>query len=384
MAYTGKNLYDDLAVRVYQGGAGAFLNVNRAQYVVGFAVKEALEKRYNSIIKQQSTDEINQLVKVDKLFPAVNNKVQLKPLEIVNIQVGQSSISFLIKFNRIPNLNFAIYPGGAPIYLSGIDGTLDIAALNNSNLAAFPDTLNNDPYSILVQYPSTAGSYSKGGIAIPDIYGIGVEDSLWVYDYYHLLAVALTGYKKVNTAISSVDIIKQKIVLKSNNIRTGEKLLVSLPGTNISASIAYAKMIGTSICELYTTESLETKLSITGSYTGSGTIYRYMESYAEPLPSDTKIGAYGANEYFPLYQTAENELTIQPSDFIQSYYKLDYISSLSEIDVTNTIKDLTQVYNLTMLNDIIELAATKFFAITSSTEDVQITNAINQPNANRG
>ena len=237
----------------------------------------------------------------------------------------------------------------------------------------------------MIPFPGTSGStYTSGGFAIPDIYAAGAEDSLWVYDYYHLLAVALTGYKKVNTTISSVDVIKQRIVLKSNNIRTGEKLLITLPGTNISASVAYAKMIGASVCELCTTESLETKLSITGSYTGSGTIHRYMESYAEPLPSDTKIGAYGANEYFPLYQTTENELTIQPTDFIQSYYKLDYISSLSEIDVTNTIKDLTQVYNLTMLGDIIELAAMRFFAITSSTEDVQITNAINQPNANRG
>lgn len=378
MAYTGKNLYDDLAIRVYQGGAGAFLNTNRAQYVVGYAVKEALEKRYNSIIKQQSTDEINGLVKTDKLFPVVNSKVQLKPLEIVNIQVGQTNVSFLIKFNRIPNLNFAEYNSGVPIYFSGIVGTSNISALNNSSLGAFPDTINDDPYSILVQYPSTAGFYEKGGIATPDIYGIGVDDSLWIYDYYHLLAAALTGYKKINTTISSVDNVKERITLTSNNIRTGEKLLLTLPGTNISNTVAYAKMVGLNVCELYTTEVLTTKTSITGTYTSGGTVYRYLERYAEPSPSDTKISAYGANEYFPLYQTTENELTILPDDFIQPYYRVDYISSLSQIDVTNDIADLTQVYNLTILGDIIELAAMKFFALTSSQVDVQITNAINQ------
>lgn len=378
MAYTGKNLYDDLAIRVYQGGAGAFLNTNRAQYVVGFAVKEALEKRYNSIVKQQSTDEINGLVKTDKLFPAVNGKVQLKPLEIVDIQIG-SSVIFIVKFNRIPNFNFAAYGGNVPIYISGVVGTGVITALNNNSWTASPDTINNDPYSVNVLFPGTGGSaYTSGGVVTPDIYGTGVEDSLWIYDYYHLLATALTGYKKVDTTVKSVDATKDRLTLSGNNLRTGEKVLVTLPGTNITSQVAYAKMIGLSICELYTTEALTTKVDITGTYTSGGTIHRYLERYAEPSPSDTKISPYAANEYFPLYQTTENELSVLPDDFVNPYYKVDYISSLSEIDVTNTITDLLQVYNLSIIDEIIERAAVKFFALTSSQVDVQITSAINQ------
>ena len=380
MAYTGKNLYDDLAIRVYQGGAGAFLNTNRAQYVVRFAIKEALEKRYNSIIKQQSTDEINKLVKVDKYFPVINNKVLLKPLDIVNVEVAQTNVSFRITFNRIPNLNFDAYFDAVPIYISGIIGTDDIAALNNNSWTAAPDTINNDPYSILVSYPSTTGTYTSGGQVIPDVnnYSISLDDSLWIYDYYHLLSVALTGYVKVKTTIKSFDTAKQRGLFSANNVRTGERIRVTLPGTDCNQNVGYVKMIGLNLFELYTDELLMEKMVITGTYTTNGTIYRYMERYAEPAPSDMKISPYEATEYFPLYQTAENELSLTPQIFAKAYYKADYISSASDIDVTNTITDLLQVYNLSIIDEIIERAAVKFFALTSSQADVQITTAINQ------
>lgn len=372
MAYTGKNLYDDLKIRVYQGGAGAFLNTNRANYIIWTAIKELLEQDYNSIVKQSSTDEINKAVKVDKLYPVNNGKVLLKPLVITNV-VYQAVNTLRITFDRPHNFQ---------------DNTsFNLTFLQINDPLSYANVLNNTTRSCLYQstfpmannvvFATVAGANASTNYAG---FGYAVSDSLWLHDYYHLLATALVGRVKVDTAIVSVDISKDRITLKTNNIRTGEEISVSASGTNLNGSIKYyAKKIGNNVLELYSDQGLTTKVNITGTFTSGGLIQRYLECYAEPSPSDMKISPYEATNYFPLYQTSDNELLLQPSDWTGLYAKVDYISTLAEVDVTNNTTDLLQAFNYNFIGKVIENAAAKFFAITSSPQDIQISNAINQP-----
>lgn len=367
MAYTGANLYSDLKIRVYQGGAGAFLNTSRANYVIWTAVKELIEKRYNSLIKQSSTDEINSLIKVDRLFTHNGSGVvSLKPLDILTITSTITNI-YRIKFDRPHNLPSS----GGRLYFQGIVGGLPSTQLNNQG---FLVSYVNDTEVNLSQTGANPAGYSAGtGYALMDTL---TSTRNLISDYYHLLAVAIQGFAVTPIKIQSVDSTLSRVALKSNNIRNRERISLFLPGTTLTQS-GYAKMINRSTLELYTTPMLTTKITWTGTYTGNGEVYRYMERYAEPSPSDMKISPYEATDYFPLYQVADNQLSLSPV-YNEMLLKVDYISNAAEISVTDTSRDLLLDFNWNFIGEVIELAASKFFAITSSTEDVQITAAINQ------
>jgi len=368
MAYTGSDLYNDLKIRVYQGGAGAFLNANRANYIIWTAIKDLIEKRYNTLIKQSSTDEINKLIKVDQAFTHNGDGVvSLKPLRILSVSVPLSN-TYRIKFDRPHNFPTT----GANVVFQGLSGGIISTQLNDLSFSVFWQSETEINVS---QTGASISGYSQGtGYALMNPL---LQTKSLISDYYHLLAVAIYGYAKTPIQIQSVDSVLNRITLKSNNIRNGEKLFVYLPGASTNP-YGFAKMINRNTLELYTTSSLTTKVTWTGTYTGNGLVARYMERYAEPNPSDTKISPYDATEYFPLYQLAENELLVQPLYEQDMFLKVDYITTAAEVSVNDSTRDLLQDFNWNFIGEVIELSANKFFAITSSPQDVQITTAINQ------
>jgi hypothetical protein len=305
----------------------------------------------------------------------------LKPLDIINIEVGVVNTSFIVTFNRPHNFDFATTPN-IPIAIFNIVGTGNLAALNNDPWTANEDNINNNPNSILVIVPSTTGTYVSGGIVTPDTLTIpsiiGAEN--WVYDYYNYLSCKLEYTENLGLDILGIDNKLGQFVMTigtNNNIRTGEYLNFTGFG-GLTIGNKYVKKIAYNKIKLYNDEKLKTPYVNANTYTSGGVITRTSTlRSALPYPSDFKNDVYQPTPRYPLFETNENRLKIYPNEGItQTKYVLDYIKQFYEIDVENNTTDLHYYYNALFCTKIIERSAQMFFAMVSSGEDIQIGNVI--------
>lgn len=365
MAYTGADLYRDLQIRTYQGEAGAFLSVPRANYIVNSAVINLLERVYPLIARQQNIDEISPCIKTEKPFIPKNRQVLLKPLIITNVTIG---LTPQVTFNRPHNLS-----ASTSITISGVQGVSGI----NATYTTF-NIVN--PYTISIPSITTTGVYVSGT-------GLGTSASYIIDDYYHLLAVQYRTRVISTTILAKQTNSKQTILTipSENNIRSGEYLYFVDNDANDSR-VAYVKKVAYNKIQLFEDLSLTIPIVDVDStiYNQGWTISRYYYRYADPLNSDQKIDVYYSDYFYPLYQINDNRLSIVPytengiedTNVTDIEYRVDYVRTYPTIDLEDNVYDLHQDFNAKFIDKMIEYATLKFNALTSSGEDVQITEVI--------
>jgi hypothetical protein len=366
MAYTGADLYRDLKIRTYQGEAGAFLSVPRANYVVNSAVINLLERIYPLIARQQNIDEISPCIKTDKPFIPKNRQVLLKPLIIASAQI---QVNPSITFDRPHNLL-----AGVPIVITGVSGL----------------TGTITTYSVTNAYTISITGYTSTGTYVPNS-GYATSASYIIDDYYHLLAVQYRTRVISTTILAKQTNSKQTILTipSENNIRSGEYLYFVGNDANDSR-LAYVKKVAYNKIQLFQDVSLTIPIVDVDStiYNEGWTISRYYYRYADPLNSDQKIDVYFSDYFYPLYQINDNRLSIVPYNQVgiedtrvtDIEYRVDYVRTYPPIDLEDSVYDLHQDFNAKFIDKMIEYATLKFNALTSSGEDVQITEVIGGTN----
>ena len=364
MAYTGADLYRDLGIRTYQGGAGAYLSVARANYIINSAIINLLERTYPNISRQQNIDEISPCIKTEKFYTPNNRQVLLKPLVISDVTIGSNPT---ITFNREHNLiaNTPIVISGA-IGVSGIDGQ-------------FSSYTINDAYSIILN-TTTAGTYVTNSAS-------AICSGYLIDDYYHLLAVQYQTRVNICQVLAKQTNSKQTIltVPSENNIRSGEYLYFVGNDAN-NQRVKYVKKVAYNKIQLFDDLSLTIPyVNVEDGVCEAGwVISRYYNRYADPLNSDQKIDVYYSDYFYPLYQVNDNRLSIVPytdlgmedNNVNDIGYLVDYVRTYQPIDVQNDVYDINQDFNAKFVDRLIEYATLKFQAMVSSGEDVQITEVI--------
>jgi hypothetical protein len=368
MAYTGVDLYNSILFRTYQGKAGAYLNIDRANEIIRSGRVKLLEDDWKNIATQQAKDEISPLIKTGKVYTPNNNKVLLKPLSISSISIGTNTV---ITFNRPHNLI-----ANTTIIVSGVQGTAS---------SVMNDEINNyavlDAYSITTTIDTTGLTYTSGS-------GVAICEGYIVDDYYHLLTVQLNCKQKISEIISvTSNNVKTIVTLPaSNNVRTGEYLYFVGSDTDYEQYV-YVKKTTYNTVQLFNDADLTSPITNipNTSFLVGWTISRFLNRYADPLNSDQKIDTYNSTAYFPLSEVTENQITIETylpytnridTSVTQQSYTIDYVTLLPEIDLDNDVYDIYQIHNANFYDRLIEYAALKFQAVTSSGEDVQITEVI--------
>lgn len=367
--YTGLQLSTDFALRVNQSRASAYLSDGREADCLRVGLIRAIEERYATLSTQGSVDEISLLVKAYEPFVPNNNQVLIKPLQITSV-VLSAGTTFNITFDRPHNLPIG-WTG--LIQVSDIEGTLLFADLNGERTGTY---VSASVISITVA--SITGTHTAGTGQVTSL------DNSWCSDYYHFLAAKVRSKK--NTRINVTGYLNSSpaktLTLGTNNIRKGELLNFATFGglTGLSGD-KYVDKIGDWKIAIYDDKNLTIPTVITGAYTSGGVISRYYEKSVQPLVSDQEIDSFEASELFPMYKTVSNKLVCytsemnQNTDITQEQYYLDYIVTAAAIDITNSTYDLLQVYNMTMINSIIEEAAIEFFKIVSNETNIKIAQA---------
>jgi hypothetical protein len=365
VAYTGKDLYNDLLVRTYNGVAGAYLNTDRANYVINSAIINLIEATYPSISRQQNIDEISPCVKTEKKFIPNNHKVLLKPLIITNVTIGATPT---ITFNREHNLI-----AGTEIQISEVEGATQVNG-------TFTNYTTPTSTAIVISGITTSGAYTLGT-------GKAISNEYIIDDYYHLLAVQYQYKQILPITVKSVLKTPYKTLITlsaENNIRSGELLNFSnFNGLSLIGD-KYVKKVAYNQIELYNDSLLTDAYSASGTYLFGGTIKRYGNRYADHLNSDQKIDVYPSTAYYPLYQSNDNRLSIVPytrfnqedTSVEELFYNVDYVRQYTPIDTTNNVYDIHQDFNAKFCDRILEYATLKFNAMTSDGEGIEITEVI--------
>jgi hypothetical protein len=365
MAYTGVDLYNDLKVRTNQGQAGAFLNIDRANYVVNSAIINQFEKVVSQLAIQRNTDEVSPCIKRDISFTPNNSQVLLKPLIITNVSIGSNAI---ITFDRPHNL-----VANTPIVIS------DIAGVGGGVNGAKTTYTTPSATTISLTGVTSTGVYTAGT-------GKAISSGYIIDDYYHLLAVQYNFNQVLN--IDVISLLKNTslsiiTISANNNIRSGEYLnFTNFSGVTIG--LKYVKKIAYNKIQLYNDVDLTTPTILTGNYVSGGTITRSNGRYADPLNPDQKVDVYRSSFYYPLYQSSDNNLSIVVYDkhkrvdtsITPTSFVVDYVRTFPPIDLEDSIYDIHQDFNAKFCDKIIEYAALKFQAFTSAGEDAQLTEII--------
>lgn len=370
--YTGLQLSTDFNIRINQSRAANVLSAEREKDCLRVGLIRAIESRYRGLINQGSIDEISKLVKAYTPFTPYNNQVLIKPLHISSITNVSGNI-FQVVFDRPHNIDFVTFTS-VDITFNGVEGGAYIN-LNGNTYSAIADT----------SLPLTAVRITQSGLSGTYTLNTGeVTGDYWLSDYYHFLSAKVKVKKntRINVEGFQNTTPAKTVIVGNNNIRKGELLNFSSFGglTGLSGD-KYVDKIGDWKIMIYDDKELTNPTTITGTYTSGGTISRYFEKSVQPLPSDQEIDSFEASELFPMYKTVSNKLVCytsemnQNTDITQQKYYVDYITTASEIDTTNDTYDLLQIYNMTMINSIIEESAIEFYKIVSNETNIKIAQA---------
>ena len=390
MAYTGVDLYNDLQVRTNQGQAGAFLNIDRANYVVNSAIINQFEKVVSQLAIQRNTDEVSPCVKRDVPYTPYNSKVLLKPLAVASAKVTIVDTYIEITFDRPHNLPLSFFHLGLsldyPLVINGVNGLMETGQDASLNKKWTQDITYVNNYTIQVDVQGTGYSTKPANTTV---IGLGqMTSEAWVSDYYHLLAIQYQS--KVNLGLSILDKVTNSnltilTIPSNNNIRTGEYLYMS--GGIVDEDVfVYVEKVAYNKIKLYGDAKLKYPITNANTqwYLPNWSIYRMYSRYADPLNPDQKVDVYRSNFYYPLYQSSDNNLSVEVYDkhkridtnVTPTSFVVDYVRTFPPIDLENNTYDIHQDFNAKFCDKIIEYAALKFQAFTSATEDAQLTEII--------
>jgi len=362
--YTGVDLLNSIRFRTYSGAAGGYLNIDRVNELVRSGRVKILEDDWRKIVTQSSKDEISPLIKLSKDFIPNNNKVLFKPLVIALAQIQADPN---ITFDRPHNLI-----AGTPIVINGVNG--------------LGGTITT--YTIVNDYTINITGYTSTGAYVPNS-GYATGDT-WVTDYYHLLSISHT-YEETYNHVKVLNVnnnskLTEITTTYNNNFRTGQTIKgVGFTGLTVPTFNCYVMKTDENKIRLFTDVNLTVPYIVAGSWISGGVLSVEDTTYADPSNSDQNIDNYNSTAYFPLYRLGENSVTIDtyipytntPSTNItEKIFTLDYISELPSINLEDNVYDIYQIHNANFYDRLIEYCALKFQAITSSGEDVQITETI--------
>jgi hypothetical protein len=376
MAYTGVDFLADLRKQVSQYTT-EFVSTAWGNYLAKQSLFELIERNYAGIINQYRKDEISSLIKTNQVYPVINNSTPLKVFAYPEfyLNVGPPNV-YQIDFTAPHNLG-----SGASVVIAGV-----LVATNANGTFTYVTSLSGagqyivvNPTRIWIQVTGAAVTGSSGGT---------LAGTNYITDYYHLLAVKTTFQDPTPYSITGASFTSPIVITvrNVNNIRNGEKVIISGVGGNTGANgTFYAQRQLAKTFALYTDQNLTVASTPAGSlYTSGGTITRVHEYYAKTYNSDQQIDLFGATPQFPQVGTTEWTLKYYPSDKTCSSISIDYIKKAALISTTDAVTDLSQFYNQSFLNDLVEYSAKAFFTIVQSPEDFQLIQAnIAQENAAR-
>lgn len=323
-----------------------------------------VQKKYSSLIDQDSYDAINFIIKTNQVFDINANRIYEVPVPIslITPSVSPTAITTTIPHNMIT---------GDLVYLTGVAGTI-----STINAQFFPVTVTGSK-TYTVPFNSTGLVYTSGTGQIAQHQSSASVPKM-ISDYYALLAVKFKYNQPIPniriTAATNSQPITITLSTRNNNVKTGDLITnAGIFGNSNANGTFYVKKLGALKYQLYYDKYLSKETSGNGTYTGGGTLTRPLYNYAIPMYSYKKISPYdNPDVYNPAFERAEGFIKAYPTDSTCTEATIDYISTnIVPIISTDTSVELENTYNLIYLYEIMDKAAELFFLETKDFQSMQ-------------
>jgi hypothetical protein len=210
--------------------------------------------------------------------------------------------------------------------------------------------------------------------------GSGIADYFQIMNLQVKFVIPLTG----NFISQALNTTPLRIELnKASNLRTKEQVLIAGVTTNTNANgTRYVKMITPRRYQLYSDENLLTAISGNGLYNGSsGSISQVIYNYAKPLHSNRKFSVLNEPDvHNPFYEIGNGVLTAYPLSWPSTEFTVDYVSTPTYIDVTDSTTDLLTTYSSRFIDYLADMTCLEMAFSSRDTELANESTAqINQP-----
>ncbi len=305
------------------------------------AIQEAtintIQNKYLGYLNNQNAfDEMNYFITTSATYPvnATTNTLYLGTHSIPLISIFPTGTTLTVT-SSLPHDLLT----GTRITFTNIVATGTLFSLNNQTYTV---TVIDSVTFTVTTSAALVGVFTSGEITFPDS----------IFDYYHYLwgqatFTQLTAY----TVVKSTNASPIKITLnKRSYLRSGDHVVIAGIGGNTNANgTFYLKQANEFDYFLYSDVKLTTPVSGNGKQTGIGTVSEIFNSVLRFKRSDEKGNVYGTpTVQNPYFQQSKNLIRILPDEPCSSL-KIDYIRTPTFfIDVTDTVTDLTNYFNLDM------------------------------------
>jgi len=334
-----------------------FLDNTKANRLFRDATFSEIQHCYNTLDRQALYDQLNYLIETEVVYPITNNTIATAPLLITGISfAADMTVATLTNHNLTT---------GDTITLSGVTGTLTFAAdINGTYVVVTTPTAK----SFTVALPTYTGVWDVNS-------GVVTADNL-IADYLHQLTIKATFSALLEgITITNATPTTPIVVTLNTASRLRDKDQVTLAGNTVANGTWYVKQLNKKKYALYTDILLQTASTGSGVATSGGTVTSIYTNYCTPYFSDRKISSYGRPSLtMPKFEDSAKSIKFYPSDYVCSSIAIDYIKLPSvNIDVADTVIDLSYVYNDEFLYRCADYVAKQFAISVKDTELYQET-----------
>ena len=334
------------------------LSPARLQRLFDNAFINVIETKYRDLSTEKQHSEISHLIVTDEERNVTNNRIRVRPLNVTTL----TFTGLIVTFTSLSEHNLEI---GDTFTVSGATG---VVGANVTYTVTSVPSVN----SIVAADPGLSGTYDSGSASITYL-------NMYA-NFLHMFSIKCRMYKRsAGHAVYSVNTTLGRVSFyRPNDVRSNDLLLLEningITGLPASGEV-YANVRVRGTFGLYSDPYLLNPITVTGNYTGGGTVKRISYRNATYFAPDRDIAQLSyptANT--PGVRTADSFLYILPGDHLCNRVKMDY---LKKPDVVITISDdsieLLDYYTEKLLNRIVDDAISLYYQTVRAPGQVQMT-----------
>ncbi len=356
MATTGATLYLYFQQKVGKPYS-AWLDPIKATRLFRECVYRTIERKYEGLASQKVYDELSVLLRSNKTFTPINNRVSVLPALIDTIGNTAGLNPTITLRTKTPHFQKV----GGLITTAGITGLTYSAG--NINGATWTVVSTPDDYTLT--YVATGANISGG--AYVSLSGRVYNVLGTILDYYHYESSKAKFSQTLTPVITGISIAADGIITTDirHNLREGDNITIaSVAGT---APLTTNMNAAQTVTEVLTATTFKVgKSTVGGTYTSGGTLSRTYYTACVQLKSDDKyISQFGQPTLdYPRVEFTENTFLFYADmalSIVCTQATIDYMSKpLVEPDMANATTDLEQYWPTKLLYLITDMAAEDF------------------------
>lgn len=355
MATTGATAYLYFQQKVGKPYS-ANIDPTKATRLFEETVYRAIEQKYEGLTGQKVFDELSVLLRSNRTFTPVNNRVSVLPALIQSVG-NTAGLSPTITLVTLTPHHVKV---GDTVVVAGTSGITYSAGSINGSWAVLTTANEYTLTYVATGANISGGTYNTGS-------GRVYNAAATILDYYHYQESKAKFMELLTPVITGVSIAADAIITTNtrHNLREGDNITIA----SVAGTVPLTTNINTTqtVTEIVNSTQFKVgKSTIGGTYTSGGTISKeHYNACVQYKPGSKMIAKFGEASYeYPRVEFVENSLLFYADPLLTrvcTQATVDYMSKpLLMPDMSNAIIDLEQYWSRKLIYLLLDIAADDF------------------------